>query len=112
MKRSGLKPIKNREEIIKRDKGRCRRCHRRISDGHVHHLYGRVRVPAWLEVPDDDPDNEVNLVYLCAECHWKVHNVPPDDESQKEIKEWKERMAVENLRRLKSEDSSQETFGG
>jgi len=111
MKKSGLKPIKNREEIIKRDNSRCRRCGRRTDSGHVHHLYGRVRVPAWLKIPDDDPDHEVNLVYLCAECHWKVHNTPPDDESQKEIKEWKESMAVMNLRRIRREDSSKETFG-
>jgi len=110
MKKSGMRPIKKREYIIKRDKGRCRKCGRRTDSGHVHHLYGRVRVPAWLNVPNDDPDHEVNLVYLCAECHWKVHNVPPDDVSQREIKEWKEAMAVMNLRRVKREDSPKETF--
>ncbi|WP_292597368.1 HNH endonuclease [Mesotoga sp. UBA6090] len=111
MKKSGLKPIKNREEIIKRDSSRCRRCGRRTDSGHVHHLYGRVRVPAWLKIPDDDPNHEANLVYLCPECHWKVHNAPPDDESQTEIKEWKESMAVMNLRRTKRENRTAETFG-
>mgnify|MGYP001252437189 FL=1 len=111
MKRGGLKPIKDREMIVERDNHRCRKCGRRADSGHVHHLYGRVRVPAWMKIPDDDPDHEVNLVYLCAECHWKVHNTPPDDISQAEIKEWKELMAVMNLRRIRREDSSKETFG-
>ncbi len=112
MKSCGLKPIQNREEILKRDRNCCRKCGRRTTSGHVHHLYGRVRVPAWLEIPNNDPDHEVNLVFLCAECHWKVHNVPPDDESQREMKEWRDEMARMNVRGIKRENCAKETFGG
>lgn len=112
MKRSGLKPIKDRKTIIERDKHRCRMCGRFVSVGHVHHLYGRVRVPSWLNVPDDAPDHEVNLVLLCEMCHWRVHNTPPDNESQIQLKEWRDRQAIENVRRAGLENSTEETFGG
>lgn len=93
-----MKPIKCRDYVVARDKSSCRKCGRKVSEGHVHHIYGRVRTPRWLNVPNDDPNHPVNLVFLCRQCHFEVHNPKPTCEAHKELNGWKERTAIKNAK--------------
>jgi 5-methylcytosine-specific restriction protein A len=63
---------KVREEVIKREGGRCRRCRRQLSlgEGQVHHRQprqmGGTRRP-WINHP-------LNLAYLCLPCHLHIES--------------------------------------
>lgn len=99
MRRTGLKKIENRESVVSRDRSCCRKCGRKISQGHVHHIFGRVRTPRWMNVPNDDPNHIANLIFLCVQCHFEVHNPLPTREAQEALKRWKEVEARKNLRK-------------
>lgn len=51
-----------REQVLRRDGGRCRLCETRFGL-HVHH------VTPWADTQDDSP---ANLVTLCASCHMRA----------------------------------------
>lgn len=68
-----------RQRVIARDGGRCRRCGT-SETLHVHHLDGT----GWT-TPAEHKNNEArNLVTLCASCHARTHR---ENEARAEIKQ-------------------------
>lgn len=62
--------------VISRDENKCRLCGKEIfGEKHIHHLYSRNSfIPSYLEVPGNYINHPQNLVLLCPECHFKIHN--------------------------------------
>ena len=67
-------PKEIREYVTHRDKV-CRMCGKRLTDSHIHHIYGRYScIPDYLGVPPTPNSNHpFNLIRLCPVCHMEVH---------------------------------------
>jgi 5-methylcytosine-specific restriction endonuclease McrA len=71
-------------KVDERDKKTCVLCGKKDVI-HRHHIYSRnALIPMYHEIPQCKKNNhEWNIITLCSECHWKIHNgmlkIPKDD---------------------------------
>lgn len=58
-----------------RDRNKCRSCGRHTKEGHLHHIYSRnAEFPYPKIIKLINNNQPENLLYLCHECHYKIHN--------------------------------------